>query len=102
VPELDAAGDRQDLQGEDLPVAVPAVVVAGGVRDGPPGQGCHLVVQAGLVCFDGQEPVGAAFGEVADVVAPAGQRVDGDDDTVQVADLVEQRTEAGDLHRKLT
>jgi hypothetical protein len=32
----------------------------------------------GLVAFDGQDPVGAAFGEVGDVIALAVQRVGGD------------------------
>ena len=56
-----------------------AVGVAGGVGDGSPGQGSKLVGQGGLVGFDGQDPVGAAFGEVGDVVALAVQRVDGHD-----------------------
>lgn len=36
-------------------------------------------------------------GEVSDMVALAVQRVGGDDDAVQVADLVEQRVEVGDF-----
>ncbi|MEU1811768.1 hypothetical protein [Micromonospora aurantiaca (nom. illeg.)] len=39
----------------------------------------------------------AAFGEVGNVVALAVQRVDGDHRVAQVADLVKQRLEAGDL-----
>ena len=66
-----------------------------GVGDRPPGQAGQLGVQGGLVAFDGQDPVRAAFGEVGDVVALAVQRVGGDHDVAQVADLVEQRREAG-------
>jgi hypothetical protein len=54
----------------------------------------------GLVAFYGEDPVGAAFGQVGDVFALAVQGVGGDDDTAQVTDLVEQRREAGDLARK--
>ncbi|WP_212990273.1 hypothetical protein [Actinoplanes auranticolor] len=64
VREVDARRDGQDFEGADLAVAVAAVGVAGGVRDGLPGQGGESVVQVRLVAFDGQ--VGAAFGEVGD------------------------------------
>jgi hypothetical protein len=97
VREVDAGGDGQDLQAADLAAAVSATGVVGGVRDGLPGQAGQLLVQDGLVAFDGQDPVGAAFGEVGDVVALAVQCVDGDHGVAQVADLVEQGLEAGDL-----
>lgn len=73
------------------------VLVAGGVRDGLPGQAGELGVQVGLVGLHGQDPVRAAFGEVGDVFALAVQRVGGDHRVAQVADLVEQRREPGDL-----
>lgn len=82
-------GDGQDFQAADLAAAVSAAGIAGGARDGSPGQGGQLLVQGGLVAFDGQDPVGAAFGEVGDVIALAVQRVDGDHGAAQVADLVE-------------
>jgi hypothetical protein len=97
VREVDAGGDGQDLQGADLAAAVSASGLAGGVRDGPPGQAGQLLVQGGLVAFDGQDPVGAAFGEVGDVITLAVQRVDGDHGVAQVTDPVEQRCEASDL-----
>src|SRR4051812_23886434 len=97
VREPDPGGDGEDLQGADLAAAVSTVGVAGGVRDGTPGQSGELGVQAGLVGFDGQDPVGAAVGEVGDVVPLAVQGVDGDDGVAQVAELVEQRPEPGDL-----
>jgi hypothetical protein len=71
VRELDPGRDGQDLQSADLAAAVPAIGVTGGVRDSLPGQAGELCVQGGLVAFDGQVPVGAAFGEVGDVVALA-------------------------------
>ena len=67
-------------------------VASGTARQGRRGE---LGVQAGLVAFDGQDPVGAAFGEVGDVVALAVQRVGGDHRVAQVADLVEQRLRSG-------
>ena len=69
----------------------------GCLRDSPPGQASQLPVQGGLVAFDGQDPVSAAFGEIDDMIALAMQRVDGDHRVAQVADLVEQRLEAGDF-----
>ena len=39
----------------------------------------------------------AAFGEVGDVLSLAAQRVRGDHGVAQVADLVQQRPEPGDL-----
>jgi hypothetical protein len=71
--------------------------VAGGVRDLSPGQAGKLLVQVGLVALDGEDPVRAAFGEVGDVVALAMHGVGGDHRVTQVADLVEQRLEAGDF-----
>ena len=47
-------------------------------------------MQVRLVASDGQDPVGAAFCEVGDVVTLAVQRVDGDHGVAQVAELVEQ------------
>jgi hypothetical protein len=79
---------------------VSSVVVADRVGDSPPGQTGELSVQVRLVAFDGQDPVRAAFGEVAGVLALAVQRVGGDDGVAQVADLLEQRLKAGDLARK--
>ncbi|MFJ1535001.1 hypothetical protein ACIOFV_42565 [Streptomyces mirabilis] len=55
-----------------------AAVTAGGVRNGPPGQGGELSMQVELVAFYGQDPACAAFGEVSDVLALAAQRVRGD------------------------
>jgi hypothetical protein len=78
VWEVDAGGDGQDLQGADLAAAVPAVVVAGGVRDRSPGQAGQLGVQVGLVAFDGHDPVRAALGEIGDMLPLAVQRVRGD------------------------
>jgi hypothetical protein len=50
-----------------------------GVRDGWPGQGGELRVQAGLVLFHGEDPVRAAFCQVGDVLTLAVQGVGGDD-----------------------
>jgi hypothetical protein len=76
---------------------VAACGVAVGVGHEPPGQAGQLLVQAGLVAFDGEDPVRTPLGEVGDVVTLAVQCVGGDHGTVEVADLVEQWTEAGDL-----
>ncbi|GAB1643559.1 hypothetical protein KRMM14A1259_39820 [Krasilnikovia sp. MM14-A1259] len=54
-------------------------------------------MQVGLVTFRGEDPVGAAFGEVRGVVTLAVQRVRCDHHAAQVADLVKQRPEPGDL-----
>ena len=67
-------------------------VASGTARQGRAASWC---VQVGLVAFDGQDPVGAAFGEVGDVVALAVQGVGGDHGVAQVADLVEQRARSG-------
>ena len=85
------------LRVADCAAAVSAAGVGGGVRDRPPGQAGQLLVQGGLVAFDGQDPVGAAFGEIGDVIALAVQCVDGDHGVAQVAELVEQGLEAGDF-----
>src|SRR5690606_8371231 len=69
VREVDPLGEGEDLDGADLAAAVASVFDAVTVRDGSPGQGGQLGVQVGLVAFDGQDPVGAAFGEVVDVIA---------------------------------
>ncbi len=58
--KLDAGGDGQDLQGADLPTAVPTVGVPVGFRCLSPEQTGQLLVQDGLVAFDGQDPVRAA------------------------------------------
>lgn len=71
--------------------------VAVGVGHEPPGQAGQLLVQAGLVAFDGQDPAGAAPGEVGDVVTLAVQRVGGHQHAAQVVDVVQQGGEAGDL-----
>jgi hypothetical protein len=89
VGEVDAGRDGQDFQGADLPAAVSAVGVTVGVRDGLPGQGGELSVQAGLVLLHGEDPVRTAFGQVGDVLALAVQGVGGDDHIAQVADLIE-------------
>jgi hypothetical protein len=74
------------------PCPRPVSRVASG--DGSPGQSGKLLVQGGLVGFDGQDPV-AAFGEVGDVGTLAVQCVDSHDRVAQVADLVEQRARSG-------
>jgi hypothetical protein len=71
--KLDAGGDGQDLQGADLPTAVPTVGVPVGFRCLSPEQTGQLLVQDGLVAFDGQDPVRAAVGEIGDVVTLADQ-----------------------------
>jgi hypothetical protein len=76
---------------------VPACGVPVGFGCLPPEQAGQLPVQDGLVAFRGQDPVRALAGEVGDVVALAVQRVRGDDDTAEVADLFEQGGEAGDF-----
>src|SRR5439155_10093147 len=90
-------GHGQDFQGADLPAAVSVCGVPVGFGNGAPGQSGELVVQAGLVAFDGKDPVGAPLGEIGDVLALAVQRVGGHDHAAQVAELVEQRRKAGDL-----
>jgi hypothetical protein len=47
--------------------------------------------------LDGQDPVGAALGEVGDVLPLAVHCVNGDHGVAQVSEMVEQWTEAGDL-----
>ena len=61
------------------------------------GRAVSCGVQAGLVAFDGEDPVRAAPGEVGDVITLAVQRVSGDHGAAQIVDLVEQGVEAGDL-----
>ncbi len=71
--------------------------VAVGDGDLLPGQAGQLLVQTGLVAFDGQDPVRAAAGEVGDLLSLTVQRISGHHDAGQVADVVEQDVEAGDL-----
>ena len=67
----------------------------------PPADPQHQRLQAGSLHDFTEYCLGqAALGEISDVVALAVHRVGGDHRVPQVADLVEQRTEAGDLARK--
>ncbi|GAA4578934.1 hypothetical protein GCM10023176_55790 [Micromonospora coerulea] len=77
--------------------AVAAAGAAVCVGDCPPGQGGQLGAQVGRVALHGENPVGATLGEVGDVVALTVQGVGGHHDLAEVAELVEQGCEAGDL-----
>jgi hypothetical protein len=89
VWEVDSGGNGDDLESANLAPAVAAVGVAMTVGHGPPGQRGQLGVQGGLVAFDGEDPVRAAFGQVGDMVTLAVQRVGGHHHGVEVTDLLQ-------------
>jgi len=60
---------------------VAALAGLAGYRDLPPGQGCELGEQAGLVALDGEHVVRTAAGQIVSMTALGVHRVGGDDRT---------------------